>query len=166
MLALIVHGTSNRVFEDIIQLHDYLCQFAEVTCTAVGTSCIKPLYDLGLEGRIEFFKHETVSDAILSLSERCEAIICYNESKNMESSNRFKSFLRTRIGAVRCPVLYIDNFNASYLTEFQRAQPCETGSRCLLPQRGPPYEGSTWCSGWGEHMDQWERCRNRGTTAS
>jgi len=121
VIALIVHGTSNRVFEDIIQLHDYLCQFAEVTCTAVGTSCIKPLYDLGLEGRIEFFKHETVSDAILSLSERCEAIICYNESKNMESSNRFKSFLRTRIGAVRCPVLYIDNFNASYLTEFQHA---------------------------------------------
>jgi len=62
-----------------------------------------------------------MSDAISSLSEQCEAIICYNESKSWESSNRFRSIIKTRITSVRCPVLYIDNHNASYLTDYHHA---------------------------------------------
>ena len=121
MFALVVHGLSSHVFEETIRLLNSLTRFGEVTCTAVGTSCIKPIHDLGLQDSITFFSFDTMSDAISSLSEQYEAIICHNESKNLESSERFRSIIKTRIASVRCPVLYIDNHVASYLTECRHA---------------------------------------------
>ncbi len=112
-----MHGMEPSVFLRGKQLSDLLSSQGEVYSSAVGTTCIKAIFDCNLQDEIEYFRHATISGGIASLEGEWEAVVVLNQAKNSASSLRFRSILADSIRPPTPPILYVDNFAASLLSK-------------------------------------------------